>query len=223
MATRVREQNYENDVYIEIVNYLNSNRTLKLDEIIPYLNARFSRSSIPLNREGITKIVKSFVQRNLIVEGSKLIREEILLNTKRNMIYDYIAKNPGVYYYNIMKKLNMSSHVVTWHLNILQEFNYIKKTTIENHDIYFEVKMDLDDAIVRFYLKNKKCKKIIEHLKSNYLGDSKTSMARNLNMHPNTVKKYIDILEDLEILLKTEASNTTLYLLNEVTLEKYKI
>ena len=108
MATRVREQNYENDVYIEIVNYLNSNRTLKLDEIIPYLNARFSRSSIPLNREGITKIVKSFVQRNLIVEGSKLIREEILLNTKRNTIYDYIAKNPGVYYYNIMKKLNMS-------------------------------------------------------------------------------------------------------------------
>ena len=223
MATRVREQNYENDVYIEIVNYLNSNRTLKLDEIIPYLNARFSRSSIPLNREGITKIVKSFVQRNIIVEGSKLTREEILLNFKRSKIYDYIVKNPGVYYYNIMKTLNISSHVVIWHLNILQEFNYIGKTTIDNHDIYYEINVDLDIVKIQYYLKNEKCKQIVDHLKSKHLGDTKTSMARDLNMHPNTIKKYINILEDLEILLKTKASNTTIYLLNEVSLERYKI
>ena len=223
MATNIRERNYENDVYTEIVNYLNSNRTLRLDEIIPYLNSRFSRSSINLNREGITKIVNSFVQRNLIVEGSKLTREEILLNNKRSKIYNYIAKNPGVYYYNIMKKLSISSHVVIWHLNILLEFNYIKKTTIDNHDIYFEVSMDLDIVKVRYYLKNEKCKQIIDHLKNKHLGDSKTSMSRNLKMHPNTIKKYIEILEDLEIVLKTEASNTTMYLLNEVSLEKYKI
>jgi len=42
-------------------------------------------------------------------------------------------------------------------------------------------------------------------------------------MHPNTVKKYIDILEDLGIISKTEMSNKTLYLLNEVNLYKYKI
>ena len=194
-----------------------------LDELIPYLNSRFSRSSIPLNREGIIKIVKSFIERNLIVEGSKLSKEEILLNEKRSRIYNYIAKNPGVYYYNIMKTLELSSHVVIWHLNILLEFDYIKKSNIDNHDIYFENRLDLDTVKISYYLKNEKCIQIIDHLKSKHLGDTKTSMARNLNMHPNTIKKYINILEDLEIVLKTKESNTTIYLLNEVHLEKYKI
>ena len=133
MATRIRERNYENDVYVEIVNYLNGNRTLLLDELIPYLNSRFSRSSMPLNKEGIIKIVNSLIQQNIIVEGSKLTREEILLNEKRNKIYNYIVNNPGVYYYNIMKSLSISSHVVIWHLNILQELNYIRKTTIDKN------------------------------------------------------------------------------------------
>jgi len=221
MATKLLQ--YENDVYAEILNYLNSNRPLKLDEIIPYLNSRFSRSSLPLNREGITEIVKSLVQRNLIVEGSKLTRDEILLNSKRSQIYDYITNNPGVYYYKIMKKLNISSHVVIWHLNILLEFNFIGKTTIDKHDLYYEISEDIEKLEVRYYLKNEKCRLIIEYLKYKMIGSSKTSLSRNLSMHPNTVKKYIDILEDLGIISKTEMSNKTLYLLNEVNLYKYKI
>ena len=223
MATNIRERNYENDVYTEIVNYLNSNRTLRLDEIIPYLSARFARSSVPLNKEGIAEIVKSLVERNIIVEGSKLSRDDVLLNSKRSRIYDYVVKNPGVYYYNIMKKLNLSSHVVIWHLDILLEFNFIGKTTIENHDLYFEISVDLDNVIVRYYLTNEKCRAIIEYLKKYILGDSKTSMSNKLSMHPNTVKKYINILENLGIVSKTKMSNKSIYLLNEVNLYKYKI
>ena len=221
MAAKIKQ--YENDVYIEIQNYLNSNRPLKLEEGIPYLNSRFARSSVPLNRQGITEIVKSLVQRNVIVEGSKLTREEILLNAKRSQIYNYIVENPGVYYYNIMKKLNMSSHVVIWHLNILVEFNYIGKTTIDNHDLYFEINEDLDKVKVSYYLTNEKCRLIIEYLKSNALGHSKTSISKNLSMHPNTVKKYINVLEDFGIVSKTELSNKSVYLLNKVNLYKYKI
>lgn len=221
MAAKI--QQYESNVYMEIQNYLNSNRPLKLEEVIPYLNSRFARSSVPLNREGITEIVKSLVQRNLIVEGSTLTREEILLNAKRNKIYGYITKNPGVYYYNIMKRLNLSSHVVIWHLNILLEFNYIGKTTIDNHDLYFEIGVELDKVTVNYYLTNEKCRLIIEYLKSNKLGHSKTSISKNLSMHPNTVKKYINVLEGFGIVSKTELSSKSVYLLNEVNLYKYKL
>jgi len=184
---------------------------MRLDEIIPYLAGRFSRSSININKRGIVKILNSFIDRNIIVEGSKLTIEDVLANEKRREILKFIEKNPGTYYYNIVKELDMASHVVVWHIEILLDFNLINTVEEDNHDIYFCGEIPPEKAKKLYYLINEKSKKIWTYLESNDMGATKTEISKNLAMHPKTVKKYINTLKDYQLIHSIKDRNKTLY------------
>ncbi|MHA2181235.1 MAG: hypothetical protein ACXAAH_07410, partial [Promethearchaeota archaeon] len=126
-----------------IEEYLNSNRYFDLSEIIPFIVSRFRMTSVDINIRKIEEILRALVNKKLIVEGSKLIYSNILQNKKRKQIYNLILENPGIYFNRILNKLQFSNHVVVWHLNVLQKFNFIKKEILENHDVYFSSEFDV--------------------------------------------------------------------------------
>ncbi|MFX1276126.1 MAG: hypothetical protein ACFFBP_06230 [Promethearchaeota archaeon] len=214
--TVMEKVDYETVIYSELRDYLNSNKILKLNEVIPFLTGRIARSSLNLNKVGITKILKSFIDRNIIVEGSKLTREDVLTNPKRRIIYEFINQNPGTYYYQIIKELEMGSHLVIWHVEILLEFNFINMIEEDNHELYFNHKTKPDMAKLIYYRTNEKSKKILAYLKSNNTGVTKTEISKNLDMHPTTVKKYIEILKKHQLIHSLKDKYKTLYLLDEL-------
>ncbi|MFW9987278.1 MAG: hypothetical protein ACFFC3_01330, partial [Candidatus Odinarchaeota archaeon] len=130
--------------------YLNKNRYFNINEIIPFIIARFRTASRNINISGIEEILRSLVRKKIIVEGSKLSREDILKNQKRKLIYEFIVSNPGVYFNIMIRELKISNHVVVWHLKILLKFNFIKTVRIENHDIYFDFTYNLKDKKLRY-------------------------------------------------------------------------
>ncbi|MFX1357596.1 MAG: winged helix-turn-helix transcriptional regulator [Promethearchaeota archaeon] len=198
-----------------IEDYLNKNREFKIDEIIPYIQSRIRRSSLNLNYKGIETILKSLIEKNYVLEGSKLIRSKILDNEKRKKIYEFILKYPGIYFNHIVRKLQISNHVVVWHLNILLKFKFILKEIVGKHEIYFDANKDFKD-IELFYLTSKeKSQKIINYLKQNNIGIPKTQLSEELNMHINTTSKYLKELEQFNVITKQRASNKVLYFLNE--------
>ncbi len=132
----------ENIVLTVVQEYLDKNRQFDLEKIISFIISRFRLSAINININGLKEILKSLIKKNLIVEGSKLSHDDILLNLKRLKIYNYILKNPGVYFNRIVKDLNLSNHIVIWHLNMLMRFNFIKEVVLDNHKIYFETNLD---------------------------------------------------------------------------------
>ncbi len=194
--------------------YLNKNRQFNVENILPFIISRFRLASINISKNGIEDTLKTLIKNNLIVEGSKLSREDILLNFKRLKIYNYILRNPGTYFNKIHKELNLSNHVVVWHLNMLLKFNYIKKEILENHNIYFDSNMQFDDVRKNYYLSKDKIKKIINHLEINNTGITKTQLSKELKMHPNTLTKYLEPLQNYNIIIKKEISNKILYYLN---------
>ena len=194
--------------------YLNKNRQFNVENILPFIISRFRLASINISKNGIEDTLKTLIKNNLIVEGSKLSREDILLNFKRLKIYNYILRNPGTYFNKIHKELNLSNHVVVWHLNMLLKFNYIKKEILENHKIYFDSNMQFDDVRKNYYLSKDKIKKIINHLEINNTGITKTQLSKELKMHPNTLTKYLEPLQNYNIIIKKEISNKILYYLN---------
>ncbi len=105
----------ENIVLTVVQEYLDKNRQFDLEKIISFIISRFRLSAINININGLKEILKSLIKKNLIVEGSKLSHDDILLNLKRLKIYNYILKNPGVYFNRIVKDLNLSNHIVIWH------------------------------------------------------------------------------------------------------------
>lgn len=203
--------------------YLSKNRYFNMSEILPFLISRFKMASVNINTKGIEDILRTLVKKKIIAEGSKLIASDILENLKRKEIYYFILKNPGTYFYKIVKELEMSNHVVVWHLNILLKFNFIKKEKIENHAIYFDSKFNLKNSKLKYITSKEKSKIIIEYFRKNDFGITKTQLSKDLKMHPNTVSKYLKSFEQLNIIKKKKVSKRTIYFLNEIYLENYPI
>ncbi|MFW9825397.1 MAG: hypothetical protein ACFFE4_20820 [Candidatus Thorarchaeota archaeon] len=199
--------------------YLNKNRYFNINEILPFIHARFKLASININLRGIEEILRGLLKKKLLIEGSKLTKDDILKNKKRKHIYLFIVKNPGTYFNKIVKSLGMSNHIVIWHLSMLLKFNYIKSEMIDNHQIFFEVKFNLKNVKVNYFTSKEKSKLIINYLKNNDIGITKTKLSSDLNIHINTAKKYLDFLENFNVITRKNLSNKILYFLNEDFIE----
>ncbi|MFX1288842.1 MAG: hypothetical protein ACFFFY_09850, partial [Promethearchaeota archaeon] len=182
---------------LDIINeYLDKNRFFSVNDILPFISSRFAKSGINININGIRTILKSLVEKNFIVEGSKLTRNEILSNFNRKKIYEYIQKNPGAHFYNIVSNLDLNIPVVEWHLNILIKFKYISKEKIEKRGAYFDVNVKFEDRMIIYLISKDKSKQIIDFLKENQEGVTRSYISERLNMHSTTVTKYTDKLHE---------------------------
>lgn len=202
-----------------IQEYLNKNRVFNMKEILSFITSRFKMASININNRGIQEILKILVNKKLIVEGSKLYRDDLLNNKKRNVIYEFIVKNPGTYFNRIVKTLSLSNHVVIWHLEILLKFEYIKKQNIENHEVYFDVNYRLRNTELKYFTSKEKSKLIIDYLKSNDFGVAKTRISTDLKLHINTATKYLTFLEQFQVIVKRKLSGKTLFFIHDDFLE----
>ncbi|MHA2008737.1 MAG: hypothetical protein ACXABO_16165 [Promethearchaeota archaeon] len=195
--------------------YLNKNRHFNMEDILSFIHARFKMASININLRGIEEILYSLTKKKMIVEGSKLSRNDILNNTKRKAIFNFILKNPGTYFNRIVKMLKMSNHVVIWHLSMLLKFNFIKIEEFENHEVYYDIEYNLKNSKFKYYTSKEKSRLIIEYLKVNDIGITKTQISTDLKIHINTATKYLDFLEDFNVITKKKLSKKRLYFLNE--------
>jgi len=213
MAVELAE---EEELVLNIVQeYLNKNRQFMFEEIMPFLNSRIRLSSANISKEGVRKILISLTNKKLIVEGSKLFKSEILENQKRKNIYEFIAKNPGTYFNRILHELNFSNHIVVWHLSMLLKFDFIRKEKLENHEIYFGAKKEFQEVILTYFKSKEKSKKILNYIKDNNIGITKTHLSQKLDMHINTVEKYLSLLIKYKMLVKKRIDNKNLFFLSE--------
>ena len=205
----------EEQIVLSVVQeYLDKNRQFNMEKILPFIISRFRLAYINISKNGIEEILRSLIKKELLVEGSKLSRDDILLNLKRLSIYNYILKHPGTYFNKILKELGLSNHVVVWHLNMLVKFNFIRKEILDNHDIYFDTDMELEEVKKIYFTSKAKSKQIIDYLKINNDGITKTQLSNDLKMHPNTVTKYLETLHEHDIIIREKMSSKTLYFLN---------
>ena len=211
----VKTVNQEEIIYSIILDYLEENRTFRFDEIIPYINSRLSKASININTNGVKKNLNLLLEKRYIVEGSKLSIDTVLLNPNRLELYKFIEDNPGYYFNSIVKTLDISKYVIYFHLQMLLKFELIRKVEIENHEVYYEKSFNPDDLIPLYYQSKGKSKKIISFLKQDNIGHTKTEISHKLKIHLNTVIKYLNILEELEIISRETISNKDLYFYND--------
>ena len=205
------------DIVLEyVIEYLNKNRYIELEILIPFIKSRITKEKLNLNEEGISKILKSLFRQNLIAEGSKLTKDEVLKNPPiRIKIYNYIKENPGIYYSKIIKQFKLGNHSATWHLEMLVRFDLIKEMKIEKNRVYYESSFDKKDIEKAYYLSNEKIISIIEYFDTNSTkGHNISKISKNLDMHFNTIKKYLNKLEELNIIQKRTISNKTLFFKN---------
>ena len=194
-------------VFNAIQDYLNQNKILEKNDVVNHIKTYFINASININKEGIIKYIESLIKKRRIVEGSKLTKDIVLNNLKRKRIFEYVTENPGTYFNKIVKELKMGNHVVYWHVNILLKFDFIKKTKMEKHEIFYDSNLGIDEVKKLYFTTIKeKSKKILKYLKENDLGITQLGLASKLQMHPKTIKKYLSNLEEFGLIEKKKVS-----------------
>ncbi len=217
MTRKISEEilQYEEAVLFIVQDYLNKNRYFTVDEITPFINSRLRELSINLNYTGIKEVLKSLIKKKLVFERSKLTKDHVLNNENREIIYDYIRKNPGIYFNQIAKGLKLSNYILGWHLQILLKFNLIRSKGINNHEVFFDAKLGDENDELYYLFSKKKSRRILIFLKENPEGATKTRLSRELKIHSTTISKYIKKLEKTNLILKKRTPNKIIYFLNE--------
>ncbi|MBN1802926.1 MAG: right-handed parallel beta-helix repeat-containing protein [Candidatus Lokiarchaeota archaeon] len=208
---------YEGFVIELIQEYVEKHKKFDPTNIVSYLSSRFSRASININQNGIKKIMRSLIEKNIVVEGSILTKNEILKNTNRYTVFSSIQKNPGIHLSQLLKKTSLSSAVVRWHLNVLERFQFIRGKKVGNLVAYYDQYRTLDNAEVLHIISREKCKRIIKYLQENTEGCQLTEISQELGMHYNTVKKYLDKLDEFDLI---SIFKTKFYQLNRKKFEE---
>ena len=98
---------------------------------------------------------------------------------------------------------------------MLLKFEFISKEKLENHDIYFNASDGIDDLILKYFTSKEKSKKIINFMKKDNLGITKTHLSQEIKMHINTLAKYLNLLEKYDVIVKKKIDNNFLYFLKE--------
>lgn len=213
--TRASSTAAENESEIlEIIHgYLETNKIMDVDKVISHVNRVLAHQGSSYSRRGIERVVDGFINKMLLVEGSRLTRSTLLKNPKRKLIFNYLRDNPGAYHYQIVKDLVIPSHIVIWHVDALKKFGCIKETSFQNHVLFYLTIQTPLDAIRGYLSRNEKAIRIVQGIQEAGDACTKNQLATRLKMHPGTVKKYLNDLVKVSLVKRTSAHRKTLYTL----------
>ena len=207
----------ETEVYNLVKVYLKKRPFFSILDISGFLNY-YLRKNEAINKDKIEIILKILLEKNLIIPGAKLVKENILENPRRKEIYNCICDNPGCNINDIMNLLQIGSNQVLWHLKFLTKFQFIRKVDFDNQKTFFNFQLNESYDKLFYYLRNESIIKILKLLKSSDKGINPTKISKLLKMHYYTLKKYLDVLSHLNLIILDNEHN--FYNLNNETYTK---
>ncbi|MFX1257865.1 MAG: ArsR family transcriptional regulator [Promethearchaeota archaeon] len=202
---------------------ISQNKPIKMEKLY-----KIAKRELKFTATSLFLIIKKLFDDKHIIEGSKLIRDKILQNPNRAIIYRFIKNHPGVNFSTIKKcafskrdkriKTLLDSKEASfgssgqfiWHLEILLKFKCIKKIEFKNFSLFTVYKMD--DTLIKYYflLRDNLNRKIFNLLREkNTMKQAK--IPKILGKTKGTVYYHLKIMIEEEILCSEEI-NGTLYI-----------
>ncbi len=200
-----------------IKEYLKKKPFFSIEDIVVFINNRV-RANPNLNKNSIELIIKNLIKKRILIPGTKLMKNNIIEHPIRNEIYNYIRKNPSNVN-EIMKAINIGSNQVLWHLSCLEKFRFTRSKKIENQRIIFDYDTNSDLDELYYYLKQDIVQDIINLLKKEGNSFKITEIASVIKRNYNTVKKYLEILQTLNIIKIEKDRKRVLF---KIDSEKYE-
>jgi predicted transcriptional regulator len=205
-------------IVLELVKeYLTKKTFFSIKEIISYISNRV-RYNPDINENRIELILKKLIKQRIIIPGTKLMKNNIIEHPVRNEIFNFIKKTPSNIN-EIMRVLNIGSNQALWHLSCLEKFQFIRSRQINNHRLFFKFESDAKLDPFYYYMKKDIVQKMIEYIEKENVALKITDIANNLKKNHSTIKKYLEILVNLNLIKIEKINNKKTYSLNS---ERYK-
>jgi DNA-binding MarR family transcriptional regulator/PKD repeat protein len=125
---------------------------------------------------------------------SRLKRDEVLDNFERGRIYQYIMMNPGDYYSNIKKMLDMNNGTLTYHLKVLEQKEFIRSRTEGKLKRFYPYGMKVQQG------SHRDIQDLILETIYIHPGISQKEIASILGIHVSTVNYHVNMMVGAGIL-----------------------
>jgi len=131
---------------LEIADLLTlSNKTITLETLF-----NGSKKNLAKSTEEISKAINFLILKKYIIFGTKVTRNQVLLNGKRYRIHLYILNNPGCSLAELKKFINLKGSLINWHLSVLEKFNFIFRRKFLKDLRFFSI--DFNESLVTPWL-----------------------------------------------------------------------
>lgn len=160
---------------------------------------------------------------------SKNPNKLFLLHPTRRTIYKIICENQGTYFYRLINEVSnidkkISTATLIYHLKKLEETDLISTDKIDGKRIYYPNNLR-NAQIERAYalLKNKNALKIfLLILNNDGTFKNQNEIARDLNVHHDTIRYHTNRLEDAGLISKTKDGKLVEFEIGELGKELLK-
>ena len=196
--------------------YLKKKPFFSIEDIVVFINNRV-KSNPYLNKNSIELIIKNLIKKRILIPGTKLMKNNIIEHPIRNEIYNYIRKNPSNIN-EIMRAINIGANQTLWHLSCLEKFRFTRSKKIGNQKIIFEYDSNPEYDMLFFYLKRNIVQEIIDFMIKENKTLKGTEISTGLKKNYNTIKKYLEILKNLDLVTIEKENKKVSFKINA---EKY--
>ena len=174
------------------------NKVIKID-----LLYKLARRSLKIESMGLYQIIHHLLGEKIIVEGTKVVKDDVLLHQYRSQIYEFIKAYPGVHFSIIKKKISPdgSTGRFIWHLGILLRYKFIKRLEVKRYSLILTHDMDEQLGIYYFLLRDSINRKIID-----YLG--KNEPVRQMEIYHNTNETKAKVLYRIKSMVEYDMVKT---------------
>jgi predicted transcriptional regulator len=130
----------------------------------------------------------------------------------RGEIYDFIIKNPGIRYRELIRLMGVSNGVLTYHLGILEKFGEIRVERMSNKRVtrYFTVNIPKEDSNIICCFKSKVIRNIVFFVTNNDLCTF-TEIVDHIGKAPSTISWHVKKLREAGILRMIHGNDRILY------------
>ena len=205
--------NTEYIVFDLVKEYLKKKPFFSIEDIVIFINNRVKLNP-NINKNRIEKIIKKLIKKRVLIPGTKLMKNNIIEHPVRNEIFNLIEQTPSNIN-EIMKALNIGSNQVLWHLSCLEKFQFVRSKIFENQRVFFKFDVNPEFDELYFYLKQNIVKEIITFIQGEKKEFKITEIANGLKKNYNTIKKYLKILQNLQLITIKRQNRKVLFSLNE--------
>jgi len=210
---RIFSDKDEKELYQLVKEYTKKKPIIELRDLIDFVANRL-KSNPDFNRNKIELIIKKFIKNQKILIGKKLIKEDILKIPIRNEINNLIIQNPGININQIMIYFDIGANRALWHLELLSSFKFIRSVKYEAQKNFFPYNSNPKFDVLNISLRNDKVKIILDFLKEQDQPMRPTLLSESLQMHYNTLKKYLELLVNLDLIKKINEDKQKGYVFN---------
>ncbi|MBN1216910.1 MAG: winged helix-turn-helix transcriptional regulator [Candidatus Lokiarchaeota archaeon] len=140
---------------------------------------------------------KSYVRKKTIYSKPfhNISFEDIFENENRRKIIRYILAEPGIHYNDLQRKCFLTPGQIRWHLNILLEYNIIKKDRLGQYIVFSPNIIDLEyENYNKKVIRSKTSLDILDMIEENP-GVIPSDLANNLDLKKSTISYHINKLK----------------------------